>query len=293
MAALVVYKGRPALAVEKGDRLELTLPDGARVRVRPKDVLWLHPGPASLELNPPEGEEEAAWELLQGQVVDLKDLAELARQRGSLRLVRDGIRLIRAHPALRRIVALSVLADPLPYALLFLFQPYYQLAGTPAALYGLSSAAAAALGALGARSAFGLERRLGALRAFVLANLLPVAGHLAMAGLAGPYLAPLLFLMTYGAMQIRYPLIAALQNRHIASYNRATTISVVSMLEGAHALAMKLVAGYLADIDLRLAFGFLALVPLVAVIRFPLKVEQLESQELSAVEGSDDPRNDD
>ncbi|RTG98487.1 RNB domain-containing ribonuclease [Thermus scotoductus] len=77
MAALVVYKGRPALAVEKGDRLELTLPDGARVRVRPKDVLWLHPGPASLELNPPEGEEEAAWELLQGQVVDLKDLAEL------------------------------------------------------------------------------------------------------------------------------------------------------------------------------------------------------------------------
>ena len=74
---MVVYKGRPALAVEKGDRLELTLPDGARVKVRPKDVLWLHPGPASLELNPPEGEEEAAWELLQGQVVDLKDLAEL------------------------------------------------------------------------------------------------------------------------------------------------------------------------------------------------------------------------
>jgi len=219
--------------------------------------------------------------------------AELARQRGSLRLVRDGIRLIRAHPALRRIVALSVLADPLPYALLFLFQPYYQLAGTPAALYGLSSAAAAALGALGARSAFGLERRLGALRAFVLANLLPVAGYLAMAGLAGPYLAPLLFVMTYGAMQIRYPLIAALQNRHIASYNRATTISVVSMLGGAYALAMKLIAGYLADIDLRLAFGFLALVPLVAVSCFPLRVEQLESQELSAAEGSDGPRNDD
>ncbi|MFN3179073.1 MAG: ribonuclease catalytic domain-containing protein [Thermus sp.] len=77
MAALVVYKGRPALAVEKGDRLELTLPGGSQVRVRPKDVLWLHPGPASLELSPPEGEEEAAWELLQGQVVELKDLAEL------------------------------------------------------------------------------------------------------------------------------------------------------------------------------------------------------------------------
>ncbi|WP_298629619.1 RNB domain-containing ribonuclease [uncultured Thermus sp.] len=77
MAALVVYKGRPALAEEKGDKLELTLPGGERARVRPKDVLWLHPGPASLELNVPEGEEEAAWELLQGQAVDLRELAEL------------------------------------------------------------------------------------------------------------------------------------------------------------------------------------------------------------------------
>ncbi|WP_105316538.1 ribonuclease catalytic domain-containing protein [Thermus tenuipuniceus] len=77
MAALVVYKGRPALAEEKGDRLELTLPGGERVRVRPKDVLWLHPGPAFLDLKVPEGEEEAAWELLQGQAVSLRELAEL------------------------------------------------------------------------------------------------------------------------------------------------------------------------------------------------------------------------
>ncbi|MDM7325022.1 MAG: RNB domain-containing ribonuclease, partial [Thermus sp.] len=78
MAALVIYKGKPALAEEKGDRLELTLPGGARARVRPKDVLWLHPGPASLDLTVPEGEEEAAWELLEGQAVSLRELAELA-----------------------------------------------------------------------------------------------------------------------------------------------------------------------------------------------------------------------
>lgn len=77
MAALVIYKNRPALAEERGDKLELTLPDGARARVRPKDVLFLHPGPARLPLEVPEGEEEAAWELLQGQAVSLKELAEL------------------------------------------------------------------------------------------------------------------------------------------------------------------------------------------------------------------------
>ncbi|KHG66269.1 exoribonuclease II [Thermus sp. 2.9] len=75
--ALVVYKGKPALAEAKGDRLELTLATGERLKVRHKDVLLLHPGPASLALRVPEGEEEAAWELLQGEVVSLKELAEL------------------------------------------------------------------------------------------------------------------------------------------------------------------------------------------------------------------------
>jgi exoribonuclease-2 len=41
-------------------------------------VLFLHPGPSRLELRVPEGEEEAAWELLEGQKVSLKELAELA-----------------------------------------------------------------------------------------------------------------------------------------------------------------------------------------------------------------------
>jgi exoribonuclease-2 len=76
--ALVIYKGKPALAEEKGDRLELTLEGGETLKVRPKDVLFLHPGPASLDLRVPEGEEEAAWELLEGQKVSLKELAELA-----------------------------------------------------------------------------------------------------------------------------------------------------------------------------------------------------------------------
>jgi exoribonuclease-2 len=78
VAALVIYKGKPALAEEKGDRLELTLEGGEKLKVRPKDVLFLHPGPSRLELRVPEGEEEAAWELLEGQKVSLKELAELA-----------------------------------------------------------------------------------------------------------------------------------------------------------------------------------------------------------------------
>ncbi|ADH65179.1 hypothetical protein Mesil_3367 (plasmid) [Allomeiothermus silvanus DSM 9946] len=76
-ASLVIYKGRPALAEAKGDRLELSLLGGEKLKVRPKDVFPLHPGPADLDLKPPEGEEVEAWELLQGQTVSLKELAEL------------------------------------------------------------------------------------------------------------------------------------------------------------------------------------------------------------------------
>ena len=53
--ALVIYKGKPALAEEKEDRLELTLEGGEKLKVRPKDVLFLHPGPSRLELRVPEG----------------------------------------------------------------------------------------------------------------------------------------------------------------------------------------------------------------------------------------------
>lgn len=75
--ALVIYKGKPALARGAGDKLLLELPSGERLRVRPKDVLLLHPGPALLQLSPPQGEVETAWALLEGQTVSLRELAEL------------------------------------------------------------------------------------------------------------------------------------------------------------------------------------------------------------------------
>ncbi|MFA9459513.1 RNB domain-containing ribonuclease [Thiohalorhabdus sp. Cl-TMA] len=78
---LVVYKQQPARvhAVE-GDKLTLQLPDGGTKRVRPKDVLVLHPGPVAdiRALDAGAGEMEEAWEALAGESLSLEDLAELA-----------------------------------------------------------------------------------------------------------------------------------------------------------------------------------------------------------------------
>ncbi|HAO33299.1 MAG TPA: exoribonuclease II [Candidatus Competibacteraceae bacterium] len=77
--SLVLYKGGPARVAAVGDKLEIALSDGRLLRVRPKDVLLLHPGPLAdpARLDAPAGEVEAACELLAGGQTTLAELAEL------------------------------------------------------------------------------------------------------------------------------------------------------------------------------------------------------------------------
>lgn len=78
--SLVLYKNRPARIIVAGDKLEIELSDGKTLKVRPKDVDLLHPGPlrSLRELKPPlDGELTTAWELLAGQTTSLPELAEL------------------------------------------------------------------------------------------------------------------------------------------------------------------------------------------------------------------------
>ena len=60
--SLVLYKNRPALVVQAGDKLEIALPDRKTIKVRPKNVTPLHPGPlrSLTELEPQNGEVEDA-----------------------------------------------------------------------------------------------------------------------------------------------------------------------------------------------------------------------------------------
>jgi exoribonuclease-2 len=77
--SLVLYKNRPARVESAGDKLEIELQGGERQRVRPKDVVLLHPGPlrSFSQLRPPAGEVAEAWEILAGQTTDLAELSEL------------------------------------------------------------------------------------------------------------------------------------------------------------------------------------------------------------------------
>ncbi len=79
--SLAVYKYRPALVMDVGEKIEILLQDGEKIRVREKDIEVLHPGPLNalgdLEARAAEGDVRGAWELLQDSQVPLPELAEL------------------------------------------------------------------------------------------------------------------------------------------------------------------------------------------------------------------------
>lgn len=77
--SLVLYKNGPARVVALGDKMDIELEDGRSLRVRPKDVAFLHPGPLHelSNLSAPTGEAEAACELLEGNPTTLAELADL------------------------------------------------------------------------------------------------------------------------------------------------------------------------------------------------------------------------
>jgi exoribonuclease-2 len=78
--SLVLYKGRPARVLRVGKKLQIELEGEEILKVRPKDIILLHPGPLGDlgELASQDGEMMTAWELLAGSGTNLLELAELA-----------------------------------------------------------------------------------------------------------------------------------------------------------------------------------------------------------------------
>ncbi len=77
---LVLYRSQPARVKAIGRRIQVELPTGETVLVRPKDLVLLHPGPIHdlSELRPTTADVRTTWELLAGKRVNMRQLAELA-----------------------------------------------------------------------------------------------------------------------------------------------------------------------------------------------------------------------
>jgi len=76
--SLVLYKQSPAIVTAmEGDKIHIQLSKGSK-KVRPKDIMLLHPGPLSslAEVKELDGEPQEAWELFQGETPGAAELAE-------------------------------------------------------------------------------------------------------------------------------------------------------------------------------------------------------------------------
>ena len=191
-------------------------------------------------------------------------------EQSSFTLLIDGIELLKSSISLQRIMLLSILATPFLNYLLNLYQPYFLQSQVPGIWLGLALSAASLLGMLSSNYAYLLERYFGVRTGTLIATILPGLLYLLMAAIFRPLPAVLLFVMAYSAMNFQKPLFADYINRHIESRNRATVLSLISMLSGVYIAGMGLLIGVLADISLSLAFLFMGSIILLGAFCFKI-----------------------
>ena len=190
----------------------------------------------------------------------------------SRELLGGGIALLRANRQLRRLVVLSILCNPLSAYLLTFYQPYLLGVGAAPGWLGPSLAAAFLLGAACSHFAYLLETWSGVRWALLVATVLPGLLYLLMALPVAPWLAAALFVATFGTASLQKPIFSDYINRHIASENRTTVLSMISMLSGVYVSLMGLLTGAVAEASLAATFVLTGAVVVIVSVVFRVAV---------------------
>jgi len=175
-------------------------------------------------------------------------------QKKPFQLFFDGFNLLKLNDSLRRIVLLSLFTNPLISFLFILYQPYFVKSGVALWMFGLTLSAGAIFSLLGNKFAYKFERVFGVERGILFATLFPALLYFLMSIVYHPILSFIFVCLIYLPLGLQDPLFTDYQNKHISDENRATMISLISMLNNIYIAAMGLVIGYLADKSLNLAF---------------------------------------
>ncbi len=189
----------------------------------------------------------------------------------------EGFRHIRHHPKLRKIVFLTLSTLPFSFVLVYIFQPYFAVAGVAPQWYGVAVALASLGTTAGKLWAYKFERWFGVEAGTLLATMLPGIAWFMMALVFDPVFSFVLYIATDAIGNMRDPILADYSNRHISSKNRATVISIIYLLESLYSMIARPLVGVLADIDLRYAFVAMGSVIILGAIFFRITKDDAES----------------
>lgn len=187
------------------------------------------------------------------------------------KLVVDGFRTLRNDRRFRRLVLLALATIPFSNYLSSLYQPRFVDVGVPPVWLGLALVLASILSILGARYAHWMEARWGAKSSLLLVTGLPGVLYLAMAAAQRPLFSVPAFCVLMGSMSLKDPIFSGHLNRYIESRNRATVLSLISMLSGLYVALVGLLIGCIGDVSLTWAFLFMGVIVLVGSLLFRVR----------------------
>lgn len=182
-------------------------------------------------------------------VTGLRRAADSARQ--APKVVRQGLGLLKHNPVLRGVVLVEVFWS-VAMIVFETFQPIRlaELVGgeeQAGAIMGPVAAGGWAVFALGSALAGVTSRRLGVTKTAILARILNAMGAIVMGLVAGPAALIVAYLFTYSTHGSGGPMHAALLHREATSRNRATVLSINSMVAFAVLTVAAPALGFLAD----------------------------------------------
>jgi len=189
----------------------------------------------------------------------------------SLYLFSEGIKLMRSNKSLIRIILLDIFACPFIFEFKYLSQQNFQNTGINVTVFGFALGLSLLLSALAKKYAHNFETFLGMKMAMFLFTIMPGMIFISLAFIFNPAWLIISFVLVRVFAEIADPLFSEYRNRHISSVNRATAISLISMLGCFYLMFARIIIGNLAKTGLCYAFIFMGMVVIIASLLLRLK----------------------
>ncbi|MCL5410562.1 MAG: MFS transporter [Patescibacteria group bacterium] len=207
-------------------------------------------------------------------------LSEIGRKREHapekpLTLFKNGLTLLKNNSDLRRIALLSICSGPFIYVMVYAFQPYFKLAHVPNVWFGIAVSIASLLSMASTVFAHKIEKWFGVEKGMLIVTFIPAFIWLLMGIIFNPIFAVVLYILHTGFSGVRLPIFSDYQNRHIESYNRATVLSIISLMGSLFNIIMRPIFGRLIDINLSLGFITIAAVIIIGSLMFRIKEKHI------------------